>query len=299
MLDIVLFSTFLAINLIVGLSHSSQVATMRDYSVGKKDFSTATLVSTILATTIGGGFLYRHLEETYQQGLYYILPFIVGSTFSGFFFGLLTLRMGEFLDTLSIAEAMGKLYGRTIRIITGVSGVLREGTIIGAQFVAMGGALKIVFDPKGMTFNILGHTVELGGGEVSMIVAAPIVVFYSAFGGIRAVTFTDVLQFLTFFVFIPILTLIVWHKLKDPEKVTHVLTANPNFSFRHVLQWNCRTLYMLGFMLYYASHFPSDFLSTSRYGTRCVSSQAFFYLCSKLSTTYSLTFDFGRHLVVS
>ena len=50
MLDTLLFSTFLATNLILGLFHSRQVATMRDYSVGRKDFSTATLVSTILAT---------------------------------------------------------------------------------------------------------------------------------------------------------------------------------------------------------------------------------------------------------
>lgn len=109
MLDITLFVTFLAINLVLGLFHSRQVSTMLDYSVGRKNFSTATLVATIIATHIGGGLLFRHIEHTYTEGLYYIIPVIVGGTGCIFLLSLLTLRMGEFLDTLSIAEAMGKL----------------------------------------------------------------------------------------------------------------------------------------------------------------------------------------------
>ena len=251
MLDITLFVTFLAINLVLGLFHSRQVSTMLDYSVGRKNFSTATLVATIIATHIGGGLLFRHIEHTYTEGLYYIIPVIVGGTGCIFLLSLLTLRMGEFLDTLSIAEAMGKVYGRTVRIITGVAGVLQEGTIIGIQFSAMGRAFKLVFDPEGRTFNILGRTVELGGTELCIIGVAPIVVLYAAFGGIRAVAFTDVLQFLTFLVFVPILTLIVWHNLKNPDKVTHVLTTNPNFSFKNVFQWNWETLSMLGLTFYF------------------------------------------------
>ncbi|MEM7383143.1 MAG: HD domain-containing protein [Bacteroidota bacterium] len=254
MLDITLFSAFLAINLIVGLFHSRQIATMRDYSVGRKDFSTATLTSTVIATYIGGGFLFRHLEQTYTQGLYYIIPATVGGTGYLLLVGrILTLRMGEFLDALSIAEAMGKLYGRTVRVITGVSGVLREVVIVSLQFVAMGKAVKLVFDPAGITLNVLGHTVEVGGVEMGIITVAPIITLYAAFGGIRAVTFTDLLQFMTFFVFIPILTLIVWNHLKDPDKVVHVLTTNPNFSFEHVLQWNWKTLSMLGLMLHFST----------------------------------------------
>ena len=115
----------------------------------------------------------------------------------------------------------------------------------------MGRAFNLVFEPKPMTLNILGRTVALGEVAFCIIVVAPIVVLYAAFGGIRAVTFTDVLQFLTFLVFIPMLTLIVWRNLKDPDKVLHVLTTNPNFSFKHVLQWNWETLSMLGLTLYF------------------------------------------------
>ena len=252
MLDITLFGTFLAINLILGLFHSRQVGTMRDYSVGRKDFSTATLVSTVIATYIGGGFLFRHLEYTYKQGLYYIIPVLVGGAGHLLLVGrFLTLRMGEFLDTLSIAEAMGKLYGRSVRIITGVSGVLGQIPIIALQFVAMGKAINLIFGPAKV--SILGHTVELGGVTMGIIIIAPIVTIYAALGGIRAVTFTDVLQFLTFFVFVPILTLIVWNNFKDPNKIVHVLTTDPNFSFKNVLQWNWPSITMLGFTLHFAT----------------------------------------------
>ena len=251
MVDITLFITFLAINFTFGLFHSRQVATMRDYSVGRKNFSTATLVATIIATHIGGGFLFRYLEYIYLQGLYYIIPTLVGGSGYVFIVGrFLTLRMGEFLDTFSIAEAMGRLYGRTVRVITGVSGVLREGTIIGMQFWAMGKAFKLVFN-LAVSFNIFGYTVELEGEHIGVLVLAPIVITYAAFGGIRAVTFTDVLQFLTFFVFVPILTLIVWNKFQDPHRIVHVFTTNSNFSFKDVLQWDQSTASMLRLMFFF------------------------------------------------
>lgn len=40
-LDTVLFSAFLAVSLIIGLRYGRSVKTLRDYSIGNKDFPTA------------------------------------------------------------------------------------------------------------------------------------------------------------------------------------------------------------------------------------------------------------------
>ena len=77
-LDIALFSVFLALNLIVGLSHGRSVKDFKDYALGGKNFSTAILAATIIATRSSGSFLFIDLEKTYSIGLYYIIA-MVGS----------------------------------------------------------------------------------------------------------------------------------------------------------------------------------------------------------------------------
>lgn len=56
-LNIPLFivAAFLVLTLWVGIYFSSKQTTFREYAVGNKQFSTATLVFTVLATAYGGG----------------------------------------------------------------------------------------------------------------------------------------------------------------------------------------------------------------------------------------------------
>jgi solute:Na+ symporter, SSS family len=50
-IDVGILVVFLAINLVVGLRHG-RVTSMRDYALGGKNFSTATLTATIVALTV-------------------------------------------------------------------------------------------------------------------------------------------------------------------------------------------------------------------------------------------------------
>jgi Na+/proline symporter len=108
-LDIILFSLFLVINLVLGLVAGRHVKSIRDFSVGNKNFSTATITSTIVATWIGGGCMFYGPQNIYTNGLQSIISFI-GTALCLLITGqFLVIRMGEFLDKLSIAEAMGEL----------------------------------------------------------------------------------------------------------------------------------------------------------------------------------------------
>ena len=72
-IDIALVSIFLVITLVVGIYYGRQVKDLRDYALGGKNFSTSTLVATIIATWASGSSLFIDVENTYSSGLYYIL----------------------------------------------------------------------------------------------------------------------------------------------------------------------------------------------------------------------------------
>lgn len=69
------------------------------------------------------------------------------------------------------------------------------------------------------------------------MIAATIITLYSLSGGVKAVTFTDVLQFFTFGTLLPVLALAIWNNLQDHSQVAHVLNTNPIFSFKEVVRW--------------------------------------------------------------
>jgi len=122
-IDTFIFISFLVINLTVGLFYSLRIETLREYAIGDRNFSTATIAATIVATWISGSFFTVHISETYKAGLWY---FVVGL---GDVFVLLVIgcvfgpRMKEFFGSLSVAEVMGNLYGKRIRIITAIASI--------------------------------------------------------------------------------------------------------------------------------------------------------------------------------
>ena len=116
-IDIIIFIAFLVTNLVVGLAYGREVKTISDYSLGGRNFSTAALVSTIVATFITGSGFFITLSKTYSDGLPYV---IASSCMSlGFFItGIFIIpRMGEFMGALSVGEVMGALYGKHVRLI--------------------------------------------------------------------------------------------------------------------------------------------------------------------------------------
>ncbi|OJW66928.1 MAG: hypothetical protein BGO68_01745 [Candidatus Amoebophilus sp. 36-38] len=234
-IDIIIFSLFLIINLAIGLFSSRRVNSLRDYAVGRKDFSTATLTAAIMVSWIGGMYVFEILEHTYRDGLYFIIV-IIGACLCLWLVGLLAVRMREFLKNLSVAEAMGDLYGRSVQIITAISGVCSVLAAVAIEFKVISKVISLIF-----------------GTESSWvpIIASAVVIIYSVSGGIRAITFTDVVQFFTFGMFIPILALIIWNQLKDPKQVITLLSTHPNFSWSQVIGWHPKFAESLTMLLWF------------------------------------------------
>jgi len=69
--DIAVIIAFLLLNLIFGLASGRGIKNIREYAIGNRNFSTATIVATIVATWIFGSVVSLNLIETYNNGLYF------------------------------------------------------------------------------------------------------------------------------------------------------------------------------------------------------------------------------------
>ena len=236
MIDTAILVIFLATNLIVGLRHGRRVSNLREYAIGNKDFSTGTLTATIVATWSSGSTLFIILENTYDRGLYYLIARI-GLPLGILLTAQLARRMEEFLDNISIAEAMGDMYGKVVQVITATCGILAKIGYAAVQF-------KVMATIVAMSFNIQNSS--------ATIIAACIVIVYSSLGGIKAVTFTDVLQFFTFGTLIPVLALTIWNNMQDPgAQVLATLANNPKFHIKEVVGFNPGFMSTLGILTFY------------------------------------------------
>jgi Na+/proline symporter len=117
-------------------------------------------------------------------------------------------RMGEFMGALSVGEVMGTLYGKHVRLITAIYN-------------------SVQFKVFGTLFN---YFVGIPS-TYAIILASTIVILYSTFGGIRAVTYTDVIQFFTFGFVLPTIAVIIWNHFKSLGFKVEEAIENPLFNF--------------------------------------------------------------------
>ena len=236
-IDTAVFIVFLTLNLVVGLYYGRGVKNIKDYSLGNRNFSTGALVSTIVATWIGGDYLFITIAEVYTTGLHYAigcLGMVVCLFLNAYVF---VPKMSEFLGSISVASAMGDLYGKHVRLISAIGGAIASAGFIAVQFKVFGYILN----------DFLGLS-----GNYPIFLAASVVTLYSSVGGIRSVTFTDVIQFFTFGVLIPVLGIVIWNDLSSLPTFNLVTAVqHPLFNYKEFLGlsnpkfWSVLLLFLL------------------------------------------------------
>jgi Na+/proline symporter len=148
-------------------------------------------------------------------------------------------RIGEFLGNLSIAEAMGNLFGKRVRMITAL-----------AAFIGVAGIIAVQLKVAGSIFeHALGFSKIYG-----ILLAGIIITLYSTLGGIKSVTFTDVIQFLTFATVIPAISYFLLTSLDNTPLITDYFTTHTLFDFQTTFNFsqpqNLTYLFLLSYPLY-------------------------------------------------
>ena len=218
--DIAIFIAFLIVNLIIGLFSSKGIKNIKDYALGGRSFATATIVATITATWIGGSNLSITIAETHKQGILFLICSLAEAVSFWLIACFYAPRMGEFLGKLSIADAMHGIYQ---------SGYVRAIIAIFSTIPAIGRVA--------MQFSVL-HTILslwLGmPGLYAVALSSLIIITYSSLGGIKAVTFTDLIQFFTFGVVIPMVCFLVWKSFADNELIVNAVMTDPLFQYNAI-----------------------------------------------------------------
>ncbi|AVP87832.1 hypothetical protein phytr_9020 [Candidatus Phycorickettsia trachydisci] len=224
-LDLVLFSAFLILSLFLGIISSKKVTNISEYAIGNRDFSTATMVATLIATWVGSSFVSYGIIETYRRGIYFLIPAAIDASLLFFIGWIFAPRMGEFLGKISIAESMGELFGQRSRMATVAFSLIRSIGSLAVQFKVAAKIMELIFGTS---------------GEYATIMSAVIVITYSTLGGIRAVTFTDIIQFFTFGCVMPIITIVVWQALGEGNgtMVWNTITTSPLFDYKLAFNLN-------------------------------------------------------------
>ena len=120
-------------------------------------------------------------------------------------------NIDRFRDCISVSDIMNKLYGNAGRSITNIVAIPMSIVVVTMRATAMGYLLHYFFEVPIF---------------YSTIICTLLLAFYSAFGGIRAVAYTDVFQFIIIILVIPASCFIVygmeseggiihWHKVLD------------------------------------------------------------------------------------
>ncbi|WP_162534178.1 sodium:solute symporter family transporter [Candidatus Cardinium hertigii] len=226
------------LSLATGLYYSKRTTSLKEYAIGHKKFTTATLVATTLATTWGGGQLVRDVEQVYDRGLYWMI-FSCLSFADVLIIIPLSLRMGSFMQHFSMPESIGSVYGKYPRLITALAGIASAIAIIASQINVMSLAINRCIGT--------GHSAYT---ECITVAATLILILYSTFGGIRAVTFTDVLQFLTFSAIIPLFTWFMFRQTgKSIGEIVAFLQNYPKFQLSYAFHFDHNLLIMLSMVL--------------------------------------------------
>lgn len=207
-LDYAIIILFLAANLYIGYLSSKKIINFSHFSVGHRSFSSLLIFCTLSATFIGGGYTIGNAGKVFSTGMVYSFALLGFSLKEILVATLVAPRMHRFTDCHSVGDMMAKHYGVSVKVITGVLSLFICGGILGAQV----GALNAIFET---TLHI--------NPVIGVIVSFIILVVYASLGGMRAVVFTDALQFVVLAIGIPLTFFIGLHHVGGWHHIEQVV----------------------------------------------------------------------------
>ncbi|WP_194966729.1 sodium:solute symporter family protein [Rickettsia endosymbiont of Cardiosporidium cionae] len=182
------------------LKKISTVDSFSYFALGNRNFTLWELVATIVATYLSASSFILALYQIHNEGLHYTLT--ITATYLGLIMCALFIipRMQSFLGSLSIAEAMNKIYGKELRYIISCTIIINSVGMVAAQFRAFGSVFEYY-----TTINT----------SIAITFSSMLVIVYSTLGGIRAVIYTDFIQLAIFIGVLVIITLLSTYYLDN------------------------------------------------------------------------------------
>ena len=247
-LDILVLSCFLVANVILGIFSRNKCWDINETVFGKKSkFSNIVLMTSMSATIVDATLLTSDIQQINIKGLPIIIVCII--MYPAMYFIISFFMIDRIVFTkmaFSWFEYIGEKYGNIIRVIFAICNVLLYIGDVAALFLMMNDAFILIFNCPTMISKTVASF------------AAIILIFYSSFGGLRAVTITDIFQFIVFFVVVIFIALYFW--VSNPQMHSNFINlfngSNPK------LTWSAcfgSPEVAIATLSYWAAHIIPDF----------------------------------------
>ncbi len=218
-LDVVFIFIFVFVNIAVALKVRGSSKSFGEYAIGEgRKFNSWAIIITMVATYVSGSLLITGVQQTYVQGLPFIVMNCIVYPISYVLFAIfvvpkLTMR------SLSVYEYIGSIYGDKVRFILAMSEILFKIGYNALQLRIIGIAVNMVFGFDLQVQNIV------------IICFTFLLAIYTAFGGVRSVSITDVVQGVFFFCIICTLAFYMWGQTDDHSGFVNLFSnENPKMN---------------------------------------------------------------------
>ena len=191
--DYLIVYAFLGITALVGLGGlrmSTASGSLREYATANKRFGTGALTMTLIATFAGGGLLLKYTHQAYDYGLGMIVAeALMVSCNLLFILYFIAPKIVHFKDCMTTGDLMKVFYGEKARMMMGFLALYLCSCLVIFQFLWLQ-----------RLYGVMGLNQSWG-----LTTGALVLAIYTARGGMRAVTATDILHFVVFIGIVPLL----------------------------------------------------------------------------------------------
>lgn len=218
MVDQIIVAVYLVGILALGLWSGRDNHSLKDFSVSSQNYPWFIVFATLSASFIGGGFSIGNAEKVFVVGFVNVFALWGFSAKEMLVARFIAPRMSAFPDAISVGDLMADTYGKSGQVLSGFFSMALCAGIVGAQV----GGIGLVFE------------VFLGMSKLyGILIGCGIVIAYSTVGGMKAVIYTDVIQFVVLVIGLPI-TLILgishvggWSAIVEAVPAAHFTWLGP------------------------------------------------------------------------
>ena len=210
---------FLLANLAIGLwAHSKSTAnSFEDYALASRSLPTGVLVMTLLGTFIATGdlaapgYIFHYGILEIMALVFFILSFFIIGTF-------IAPHLVHFEGYITMGDLMRSFYGDKAQIVTGIFGGMISLLLITSQVKAIGE----------ISISLVGWS-----PKVAILCFGSLILLYSVWGGMRPVSYTDVLQIIGALVTFSWISHVVLHKVGGIQALFNELPSEKLLFTRH------------------------------------------------------------------
>ncbi|MDK2857652.1 MAG: solute:Na+ symporter, family [Verrucomicrobiota bacterium] len=193
-IDYIIFAVYMAAIVGIGLYFFKKNKNHEDYYVGGRDISSTHVGLSIAATDVGGGFSIGLGGLGYAIGLsgsWLLFTGLVGAWLSAVFIIPRVKKVDREHGMLTYPDFLAHRYGRPVALLAAL--------ISGIGYLGFTGA-QVLAGAKLMAGTVLPETVfGLNPLPVALVVMGAVIVLYTVLGGIKAVIYTDTVQWIVLF----------------------------------------------------------------------------------------------------